>query len=93
MMISRNHFGVPQYPGDDARRLMVLLAAIDLLERPSVTALADFTSHDKETIEGDANRLQEQFGVTLLKIGDVYRLESWGPVLHRDGVQAVLKGW
>ena len=29
----RNQFGVPQYPEHDARRLFVLLSAIDLLER------------------------------------------------------------
>ena len=35
MSFARNQFGVPQYPEHDARRLFVLLSAIDLLERPT----------------------------------------------------------
>ena len=40
MNYPKNHFGVPQYPENDARRLFVLLSAIDLLERPTVSAVA-----------------------------------------------------
>ncbi len=91
MTFKRNDFGVPQYPEGDARRLFVLLAAIDLLERPSVSAIADFTSHAKETIDADAAILQEQYGVTLHKVGHVYRIESWGDVLNKQGVKNFLK--
>jgi hypothetical protein len=87
----RNEFGVPQYPDNDARRLFVLLAAIDLLERPTISTIADLTSYDKDTIDADIIKLNKQYGVTLNKIGDVYRIESWGDVLKKQGVKKHLK--
>lgn len=91
MFMTTNDFGVPQYPDGDARRLFVLLAAIDLLERPTVSAIADLTSLDRNTIDEQALRLREQYGVKLAKIGDIYRLESWGDILQEDGVTKYLK--
>lgn len=91
MTFSKNEFGIPLYPEGDARRLFVLLAAIDLLERPTVSAIADFTNHDKDTIDKDVAILQEQFGVLLLKVGHVYRIESWGGILNQQGVRTFLK--
>ena len=91
MPSKKNEFGVPQYPEDDVRRLFVLLAAIDLLERPTLTAIADLTSLDRDTIDADVAQLKEQFDVALLRIGDVYRIESWGDVLKKQGVKRLLK--
>ena len=91
MPFKKNEFGVPQYPEHDVRRLFVLLSAIDLLERPTISAIADLTSHDRDTIEDDLQKLQEQFGVVLHKAGAVYRIESWGEVLKKEGVQKYLK--
>jgi len=92
MTFPRNQFGVPQYPQHDARRLFVLLSAIDLLERPTLSAIADLTSHDKETIEADVQKLREQFGVVLHKVGEIYHIASWGDVLKKNGVKRYLKG-
>lgn len=86
-----NHFGVPQYPPGDARKLFVLLAAIDLLERPTQAAVADLSGHAREAIDGDVARLREEFGVNLHKIGDVYHIESWGDILKRRGIARHLK--
>ncbi len=91
MSYPTNQFGVPQYPDHDARRLFVLLSAIDLLERPTVSAIADLTSHGKETVDADIRRLREEFGVVLHKVGEIYRIESWGEVLRKDGVKRYLK--
>jgi hypothetical protein len=91
MTYPKNQFGVPQYPENDARRLFVLLSAIDLLERPTVSAIADLTSIDKDTIDGDVQRLREEYGVMLHKNGDTYRIESWGAVLKKTGVKRFLK--
>ncbi len=91
MTFTKNEFGVPQYPDGDARRLFVLLAAIDLLERPTISAIADLTSHHRDTIATDIAVLHEQYGVTLHKLGDVYRIESWGDVLKKQGVKKFLK--
>ncbi|SNS27504.1 hypothetical protein SAMN06265795_1029 [Noviherbaspirillum humi] len=92
MAFPKNHFGVPQYPSTDTRRLFVLLGAIDLLERPTVSAIADLTSHDRDTIDQEVNRLREEFGVSLHKVGEVYHIESWGKVLNPEGVKGYLRG-
>lgn len=87
----KNEFGVPQYPDGDARRLFVLLAAIDLLERPTQSAVADLSGHPRETIDADIQRLRLEFGIHLHKVGEAYHIESWGNVLNKPGVCAVLK--
>jgi hypothetical protein len=92
MDFAKNQFGVRQYPRSDARRLFVLLSAIDLLERPTISAIADLTSHDKDTIDEEVDKLRVQFGVVLHKIGEVYHIESWGEVLKKNGVKKYLKG-
>lgn len=92
MAFTRNQFGVPQYPESDARRLFVLLSAIDLLERPTTSAIADLTGFDKEVIDDEVLKLREQFGVVLHKVGEVYHIESWGEVLKKNGVKKYLKG-
>lgn len=92
MTPSRNQFGVPQYPENDARRLFVLLSAIDLLERPTVSAIADLTGHDRDKVDDDMMRLREEFGVVLHKVGEIYRIESWGEVLKKRGVKRAIKG-
>lgn len=91
MPFPKNQFGIPQYPPHDARRLFVLLCAIDLLERPTVAAIADLTGHDRETIDDEAKRLREEFGVGLARVGEVYHIESWGEVLKKNGVKRVLR--
>jgi len=91
MSFAKSQFGVPQYPESDARRLFVLLAAIDLLERATLSAIADLTGHDRDTIDADILKLREQYGVTLHKSGEIYRIASWGEVLKKNGVKKYLK--
>ncbi|MES2025157.1 MAG: hypothetical protein V4448_06355 [Pseudomonadota bacterium] len=91
MTLLKNKFGVPQYPVDDARRLFVLAAAIDLLERPTPTAIDDLTGIDKSTIEQQVDKLREQYGMTIHKFGDIYRIESWGEILNRKNVAKAMK--
>jgi hypothetical protein len=87
----KNQFGVPQYAEGDARRLFVLLSAIDLLERPTISAIADLTGHDREKIDTEVMRLREEYGVLLHKVGGIYHIESWGDVLKKNGVKRFLK--
>ena len=91
MSFARNQFGVPLYPEHDARRWFVLLSAIDLLERPTQSAIADLTGYDREKIDADTVRLREEFGVVLHKVGEIYHIESWGEVLNKSGVIKYLK--
>jgi hypothetical protein len=91
MTFKKNEFGVVQYPDDDIRRLFVLLSALELLERPTLAAVADLTNLNPETVDDDIERLQDQFGVQIHKLGNVYRIESWGDVLKKNGVLKRLK--
>ena len=92
MKLLRNQFGVPQYPPGDVRRLLVLLAAIDLLERPTQTAVADLSGQSRETLDTDVGRLRKEFGISIHKIGEVYHIEAWGDLLIKNGVQRLLRG-
>ena len=87
MTFNRNEFGVLQYPVNDVRRLFVLLSAIDLLERPTISAIADLTGLEPAMIVDDVELLREQFGVEILKVGAAYRIESWGDILKKNGVR------
>ena len=87
-----NEHGVPQYPKGDARRLFVVLAAIDCLERPTITSIAAYTGHNKGTIDADVAKLRDQYGVEIDRDGAVFVLRSWGDVLKKAGVKKHLKG-
>jgi hypothetical protein len=91
MVYPKNQFGVPQYQQDDARRLFVLASAIDLLERATTTAIGDLTGIDKTIIEEEVTKLREQYGMTIHKFGDMYKIESWGDVLRKEGVIRAMK--
>jgi hypothetical protein len=91
MQLNKNQFGVPQYPIDDARRLFVLASAIDLLERPTSTAIDDLTGIDKTTIDSEVDKLREQYGMVIHKFGEIYRIESWGKVLNKESVAQAMK--
>lgn len=91
MTFTKNQFGIPQYPHDDARRLFVLACAIDLLERPTATAIDDLTGIDKDTVAAEVDKLREQYGMVIHKFGEIYRIESWGDILTRESVTKVTK--
>lgn len=80
-----------QFPKGDARRLFALLAAIEALERPTLTTLADFTGHNKGTISADIEKLCEQYGAKIVKEDAVFRIISWGNVLKKAGVKNIIK--
>lgn len=87
-----NESGVPQYPKGDARRLFVILAAIDHLDRPTLTSIAAYTGHNKGTIDADVTKLREQFDVEIEREGPVFVVRSWGDLLRKAGVKKHLKG-
>lgn len=91
MTVLKNQFGIPQYPHDDARRLFVLASAIDLLERPTATAIDDLTGIDKTIVDSEIEKLREQYGMVIHKFGEIYRIESWGGVLTKEGVSKAIQ--
>jgi len=91
MPFEKNKFGVVQYPKGDVRRLFVLLAAIDQLERPTLATLRDFTGYLKGNIDPDVTKICTQLGVQIIKEGPIYRIVDWGRIVIREGVHLVLK--
>lgn len=89
--IQFNEHGVPQYPKGDARRLFVLLAAIEKLSRPTLIALANYTGHNKGTIDADVAKLCEQYGVKIERDGPVFQIVDWGDILKQSGVKNSLQ--
>lgn len=91
MAFMKNEFGVPQFPPSDARRLFVLLGAIELLERPTQSAIADLTSHQRDAIDEEIDRLREEYGVVVHKVGEVYHISSWGNILKKNAVKRFIQ--
>jgi len=90
---SVNDHGVPFYPKAHIGRLMVTLAAIDLLEVPTVTSIAAYTGLSKGNIDKYVETLKDQLGVVIVKSDhNVYKILSWGEVLKEAGVKKYLTG-
>lgn len=86
----KNEHGVPQLPKGHAGRLLVTLAAIDYLERPTVASIAELTGLHRAMIDDYVKSLNVQFLTQIVRDGPVFRLDSWGGVLHADGVRKLL---
>lgn len=82
--------GVPQYPKANAGRLFVTLAAIDFLDRPTVISVALHTGLNKNAIQHYVDQLNNEYGVVIVKELRVFRIESWGSILNKAGVQRCL---
>ena len=89
-MFDVNENGVPQYPKGHAGRLLVTLAAIDCLERATVSSVAALTGLSKGKVDDYVQALNAEFGTVIVKDGPEYRIESWGEVLKRTGVKKAL---
>ena len=88
--IEVNDKGVPQYPKGHSGRLLVTLAAIDRLERPTASSVAALTGLSKGKIDDYVASLNREFGTVIEKNGPVYLIKSWGYVLKRSGVKNYL---
>lgn len=85
-----NENGVPQYPKGHAGRLLVTLAAIDRLERATASSVAALTGLSKSKIDDYVQALNAEFGTVIAKDGPVFRIDSWGEILKKNGVQKAL---
>lgn len=83
---------VPQYPKGDLRRMLAVLAAIDLRKGATLLEIVGLTGIDKKTVTRLIVQAQQQAGVELSKEVYTYRVVDWGPVIRRRGLELVLKG-
>jgi len=88
--IEVNEHGVPQYPKGHTGRLLVTLAAIDKLERPTATSVAALTGLSKGKIDDYVYALNSELGMTITKEGPEYRIDNWGELLKKMGVRKCL---
>ncbi len=82
-----NKYGVIQFPKGDVRRLLVLVAAIDRLERPTITTLAKYTGHNKGVIQKDVAKVSEQLGIIVEKHDATYSVSDWGEIVKKRAVK------
>lgn len=87
-----NEHGVPLYPKGHAGRLLVTLAAIDALDKPTASSVAALTGLSKGNIDTYVAALIEQMDVRIVKDGPIYRIECWGSILKQAGVKKTLHG-
>ena len=92
MTLEKNEHGVVQYPKNDARRLFVLLAAIDELDRATINTLEELIGINKGVTATHIANLNAYSGVTIRKEDPEYKIESWGDILNKMGVKTCLRG-
>jgi len=85
-----NKHGVPQYPKGHVGRLLVVLAAIDKLRPATATTVAELTGLSKGNIDSYVASLNAELGVSIVKNGPEYVIESWGDLLKKAGVKKAL---
>lgn len=85
-----NEKGVPQFPKGHAGRLLVTLATIDYLDRPTCKSISDFTGLHRAMIDEYVQSLNEQLMTQIVKDGPVFRIESWGSILNASGIRDLL---
>lgn len=81
--------GITLWPKGDLRRMLVVLVAIDRASDrggASLLEMVEQTGMDKRTITHQMEAAVAQAGVILQKTGARWRIASWGPMLHRQGV-------
>lgn len=85
-----NEQGVPLYPRGHVGRLLVCLAAIDRLERPTAASVAALTGLSKGKIDDYVAALGVELGVRIVKTGPVFAIENWGALLKAPAVRRCL---
>ncbi|WP_304526795.1 hypothetical protein [Halomonas sp. I5-271120] len=88
--IELNEHGVPQYPKGHTGRLLVTLAAIDRIERPTAASVASLTGLSKGKIDDYVHALNAELDMEIAKEGPEYRIVSWGWLLKKMGVRKCL---
>lgn len=80
------------YTKGDIRRVLSVLGAIAVIPDPTMLKIAVRTGLDKRSVMTSVERAREQLGVTVDKVGTIYRMVDWGPFINRDGALRALEG-
>lgn len=72
--------------------MLSVLAAIDILDSPTLVRIAERTGIDKKTVTHLIEQARVQAGVEIEKNGPVYKLVNWGPVIKKAGAKMTLTG-
>jgi hypothetical protein len=89
----------PNYPTGDLRRMLSVLAAIDVLgDDATVVRISARSGVDRKTVTASIAAARLQAGVEIeiridagVKNGTAYRIASWGPVLKKKGAFMALQ--
>lgn len=86
-----NTNGVPIYPKGHTGRLLVVMAAIDKLSRPTAYTVAELTGLSKGNIDRYVTALNAELGTVVRKDSTgQYQIISWGGILNPEGVKSAL---
>lgn len=80
------------YPKGDFRRLLAVLGAIEEIEQATLVKVATRTGLDKKTVINLVAQAREQVKVEITKVGPVYALADWGPVIQPAAGRLALEG-
>jgi len=72
--------------------MLTVLAAIDSMEIATLVKLAERTGIDKKIVTNLVGQAREQAGVVVVKNGNTYFIEDWGPVIKKRGTTMCLTG-
>lgn len=79
-----------QYTKGDVRRLLLLIAAIDHIERPTMHTLSQFLGCSNANVAKSVEKITEQLDVTIVNLDSVYRIKDWGVLLNKKSVRNIL---
>jgi hypothetical protein len=80
------------YPKGDLRRLLAVLGAIEETEQATLVKVVARTGLDKKTVTHLVAQAREQANVEIGKVGPVYTVEDWGPVIQPEAGRLALQG-
>lgn len=81
----------PRYPKGDLRRMLAVLGAIQAGHCTLVQIVAA-TGLDKKSVTTLINQAREQAFVSVSKVGAIYTLDAWGPVVKEEGAKKAFQG-
>ncbi|MEM5405866.1 MULTISPECIES: hypothetical protein [Paraburkholderia] len=79
------------YPKGDLRRMLTVLAAIDVLPVATIQLVAEAVGLDRRTVKHLIDQAREEACVSIRKDGSVYSIINWGPLLRKDAAIRALR--